>query len=97
VPDFVFFNHSIHVAKGVACQTCHGDIDDMPLTAKAEPLSMEWCLDCHRDPEPNLRPPHDVFAMHWKPPKDIAQIRRSLIDVLDIHPETMTDCYVCHR
>ncbi|TPK94409.1 cytochrome c3 family protein [Mesorhizobium sp. B2-4-12] len=97
VPDFVYFNHSIHIAKGVACETCHGEVDDMPLTARAHSLSMGWCLDCHRDPQPNLRPPQDVFLMHWKPPDDIAQIRRSLISVLDIHPETMTDCYVCHR
>ncbi len=97
VPDFVFFNHSIHVAKGVACETCHGEVDDMPLTAKAHSLSMEWCLDCHRDPEPNLRPPQDVFLLHWKPPDDIDEIRKELIGVLDIHPETMTDCYACHR
>ena len=97
VPDFVYFNHSIHVAKGVACETCHGAVDDMPLTARAEPLSMEWCLGCHRNPEPNLRPPQDVFLMHWKPPSDIGEIRRRLMSVLGIHPETMTDCYVCHR
>jgi hypothetical protein len=97
VPDFVFFNHSIHVAKGVACETCHGEVDDMPLMARAAPLSMEWCLDCHRNPEPHLRPPQDVFLMHWKPPSNIEEIRRQLISVLDIHPDTMTDCYVCHR
>jgi hypothetical protein len=97
VPDFVYFNHAIHVDKGVACETCHGEVDEMPLMARAEPLSMEWCLGCHRDPGPNLRPPQDVFRMHWKPPSDIADIRRRLITMLDIHPETMTDCYVCHR
>ncbi|RVA23253.1 cytochrome C, partial [Mesorhizobium sp. M7A.F.Ca.US.001.01.1.1] len=97
VPDFVYFNHSIHVNKGVACETCHGAVDEMPLTARAEPLSMEWCLACHRDPEPNLRPPQDAFLMHWNPPDDIARIRRSLVKLLDVHPETMTDCYVCHR
>lgn len=97
VPDFVYFNHSIHVAKGVACETCHGAVDDMPLTARAEPLSMEWCLGCHRDPERNLRSPQDVFVMHWKPPSNITETRRQLMSVLDIHPETMTDCYVCHR
>lgn len=97
VPDFVYFNHSIHIAKGVACETCHGEVDDMPLMRRAHALSMEWCLACHRDPEPNLRPPQDVFLMHWKPPAGIAEIRRSLISLLDIHPETMTDCYVCHR
>ena len=97
LPDFVYFNHSIHVAKGVACETCHGDVDDMPLMQRAHSLSMEWCLGCHRDPAPNLRPPQDVFRMHWRPPADIEQIRRQLISVLDIHPDTMTDCYVCHR
>ncbi len=97
VPDFVYFNHAIHIAKGVACETCHGDVDEMPLMARAEPLSMEWCLGCHRDPAPNLRPPQDVFLMHWRPPPDIADIRRRLITMLDIRPETMTDCYVCHR
>ena len=97
VPDFVFFNHAIHVAKGVACETCHGEVDDMPLMAKAHSLSMEWCLGCHRDPEPNLRPPQDVFLLHWRPPDDIDAIRKKLISALDIDPETMTDCYVCHR
>jgi hypothetical protein len=97
VPDFVYFNHAIHVNKGIGCETCHGDVDGMPLTERAHSLTMGWCLNCHRDPEPNLRPPGDVFKMHWKPPKDIEQIRRSLISILDIHPENMTDCYVCHR
>jgi hypothetical protein len=97
VPDFVYFNHAIHVNKGVACETCHGDVDDMPLMQKAHSLSMEWCLGCHRNPEPNLRPPQDVFLLHWRPPDDIARIRRSLVSLLDIHPERMTDCYVCHR
>jgi hypothetical protein len=97
LPDFVYFNHSIHIAKGVACETCHGEVDDMPLMRRAHSLTMGWCLDCHRDPTPNLRPPQDVFVQHWKPPEDIGKIRQSLIDTLDIHPQTMTDCYVCHR
>lgn len=97
VPDFVFFNHAIHVNKGVACETCHGEVDEMPLMMRAHTLNMEWCLGCHRDPGPNLRPPQDVFLMHWRPPDDIQDIRRRLIGMLDIHPETMTDCYVCHR
>ncbi|TPI21007.1 cytochrome c3 family protein [Mesorhizobium sp. B4-1-1] len=97
VPDFVFFNHAIHINKGVACETCHGEVDQMPLTMRAHTLSMEWCLGCHRNPRPNLRPPRDVFLTHWQPPEDIAEIRRQLIGMLDIHPETMTDCYVCHR
>ncbi|CDX22514.1 Chaperone protein HtpG [Mesorhizobium sp. ORS 3324] len=97
VPDFVFFNHAIHINKGVACETCHGEVDDMPLMMRAHTLNMEWCLGCHRNPQPYLRPPQDVFLMHWQAPDDIDDIRRSLIKMLDIHPETMTDCYVCHR
>ena len=61
LPDHVFFNHSIHIAKGVSCTTCHGDVGDMPLMAKGEPLSMRWCLDCHRDPAPKLRPADEIF------------------------------------
>ena len=97
LPDFVYFNHAIHIHKGVACETCHGDVDDMPLMMRAHSLTMGWCLSCHRDPEPNLRPPAEVFAMHWKPPEDIERMRKSLIDVLGIDTATMTDCYVCHR
>lgn len=97
VADFVYFNHAVHVAKGVPCETCHGDVDDMPLMAKAHTLSMEWCLGCHRDPQPHLRPPQDVFLQHWRPPDDIEDIRGRLMSMLGIHPDTMTDCYVCHR
>ena len=63
LPDFVYFNHSIHVQKGVGCATCHGRVDQMPLTWKAEPLTMEWCLSCHREPEQHLRPRDEVFDM----------------------------------
>ncbi len=63
LPDFVYFNHGIHVAKGVACGECHGRVDQMPLTWRTAPLEMEWCLDCHRDPAPHLHPKSEVFAM----------------------------------
>jgi hypothetical protein len=70
LPDFVFFNHSIHVTKGVGCNTCHGPIDTMPLTYQAESLQMEWCLGCHRAPQNNLRPRDQVFNMRYQAPSD---------------------------
>jgi hypothetical protein len=96
LPDFVFFDHSIHIAKGVACQTCHGRVDTMALTARVSSLRMSWCLDCHRDPGPNLGPPGAVFAMDGRgtsePPGSDRWLR-----AYDIHPRTLTDCTVCHR
>ena len=68
LPDFVYFNHSIHVTKGVGCNTCHGPVDQMPLMYQAESLQMEWCLGCHRDPGKNLRPRDQVFNMRYQPP-----------------------------
>jgi len=68
LPDFVFFNHSIHVAKGVGCNTCHGPVDQMPLMYQYASLQMEWCLDCHRDPGKNLRPRDQVFNMRYQEP-----------------------------
>jgi hypothetical protein len=65
--DFAYFNHSIHVAKGVGCATCHGRIDHMPLTYQENTLLMEWCLECHRNPENHVRPREQVFNMAWKP------------------------------
>src|ERR1700723_3266469 len=62
LPDYVYFDHSVHIAKGVGCTPCHGDVEHMPLMRQAAPLTMEWCLDCHRDPAPNLRALADVFA-----------------------------------
>ena len=68
LPDFVFFNHSIHVNKGVGCNTCHGPVDQMPLMYQQESLQMEWCLSCHRAPEKNLRPRDQVFNMRYQQP-----------------------------
>src|SRR6478609_5053912 len=78
LPDFVFFNHSIHVQKGVGCSTCHGQVDQMPLTWKAHSLYMRWCLDCHEAPEKNLRPKGEIFNMQWTPPADQAPLGRAL-------------------
>jgi Cytochrome c7 and related cytochrome c len=71
LPDFVYFNHSIHVTKGVGCNTCHGPVDQMPLMYQAESLQMEWCLGCHRDPGKNLRPRDQVFNMRYQPPTTV--------------------------
>jgi hypothetical protein len=97
LPDYVYFDHSIHVAKGVGCVTCHGRVDRMPLSARAEPLSMAWCLDCHRNPAPHLRPREHVFDLDWAPPPDQAARGRALMTANRIHPERLTACYVCHR
>lgn len=96
LPDYVFFNHSIHVAKGVACTTCHGPVDTMPLTWKGASLQMSWCLDCHRDPAPNLRPKEAVFDTDWKRTPETPS-GKQLMARYHIHPETLSDCSVCHR
>ena len=75
LPDYVYFDHSIHIAKGVACATCHGDVTSMPLMRQTAPLTMDWCLDCHRNPAPNLGPVTDVFDPSPKPPADQVDAR----------------------
>ena len=70
LPDFVYFNHSVHVNKGIGCSTCHGRIDEMPLTFQASTLQMEWCLNCHRNPAENLRPTSEIYQMAWQPPSE---------------------------
>ena len=74
LPDFVFFNHSIHVTKGVGCNVCHGPVDTMPFMYQQATLQMSWCLDCHRDPGKNLRPRDQVFNMRYRPPSDISPV-----------------------
>jgi hypothetical protein len=98
VGDFVYFNHAIHVNKGVACVTCHGQVDRMPLMQRENPMQMEWCLGCHRNPAPNLRPKDAVFDPEWKPPMgDVAAMHQVLMNDYHIDPRRLTDCYVCHR
>lgn len=99
-PDFVFFNHSIHVNKGVGCSTCHGAVDQMPITWKAHSLYMRWCLDCHQKPERYLRPKNQIFNMEWQPPADQLQRGRQLYLVYHISTNRLaqlTDCSMCHR
>ena len=95
LPDFVYFNHSIHVAKGIGCTTCHGDIGKMPLTWKASSLQMEWCLECHRDPAQFVRPRSEVFNPNWDPASITPEQRAGLVEEYRI--QSKTSCSVCHR
>ena len=95
LPDYVYFNHSIHVNRGVPCVACHGRVDTMEEVRQVEPLSMGWCLDCHRAPEKYLRPPDRVTDMTWKPDGDQLELGRRLRKQRNINPPT--DCITCHR
>lgn len=107
LPDYVYFDHSIHVAKGVGCEVCHGRVDKMPLMTKAHSLYMKWCLDCHRDPGPNLRPREEVFNMGWTADTGLARggprgdeglaLGRELMRRYHVRTDGLTDCTVCHR
>ena len=99
LPDFVYFNHSIHVNKGVGCSTCHGRVDQMPLVMQVQSLQMQWCLDCHRNPEMVLRPRDRVFDMTWVPPADQAARGKDLAEnVYHLqNKNVLTSCSTCHR
>ncbi|MBI2822360.1 MAG: cytochrome c3 family protein [Acidobacteria bacterium] len=98
LPDFVYFDHSIHVSKGVGCATCHGRVDLMPLTWQAASLQMEWCLDCHRRPERFVRPRSQIFNMAWQPPSNQSEEGKKLVEGYRIRgPEYLTSCDTCHR
>ena len=93
LPDFAFFNHAVHVRRGVSCVSCHGRIDEMDVVRHVEPLSMSWCLECHRDPAPRLRPADKVFDLGWSAPD--GEFGRKLIEKAGIKPPE--DCSGCHR
>ena len=98
LPGFVYFDHSIHVQKGVGCSTCHGRIDEMPFTYQVPSLLMEWCLECHRAPEKHLRPRAAVFDVKWTEPADQVEQGRKLKEVYQIRDTRyLTTCSVCHR
>jgi hypothetical protein len=97
MPDFVYFDHSIHVSKGVGCTTCHGSVEQMPLVWQEESLQMQWCLECHRAPEKFIRPPEEVFSVAWEPPANQQEIGARLVEDYDIQKEQLTNCSVCHR
>jgi hypothetical protein len=98
MPDFTFFDHSIHVNKGIGCVTCHGRVDQMPLVWQTHSLQMEWCLECHRNPAPYLRPREFIFSMDWRPPADNPELGQQLMQEYGIErPGHLTSCSVCHR
>lgn len=97
LPDYVYFDHSVHVRNGVGCSTCHGAVETMPLVRQAAPLTMEWCLDCHRDPTPYLRPRDKIFDQAWKAPSDQVEQGRTLLASYAIRLDHLTDCSRCHR
>ncbi len=98
LPDFSYFNHSIHVNKGVGCSTCHGRVDLMPLMWNTQSLQMEWCLSCHRNPEPVLREQKDITKMDWVAPPDQEVKGKELAKKYNIQPtEVLTSCSTCHR
>lgn len=98
LPDFVYFNHQIHVKQGVGCATCHGPVDKMPLMYQSTTLQMEWCLDCHRAPEKYLRPRSEVFNMAYQPPANQLEVGMALKKDYKVPGiDHMTSCSVCHR
>ncbi|MBV8555936.1 MAG: cytochrome c3 family protein [Planctomycetaceae bacterium] len=97
LPDYAYFNHAIHVQKGIGCSSCHGRVDLMPLTWKDQPLTMEWCLGCHREPEAQIRPREEVFNMSWTPPANQLAMGKDALVKNHIPVDRLTHCYTCHR
>jgi hypothetical protein len=95
LPDFVYFNHSIHVRKGVGCETCHGRVDQMPLMYQNPSLQMRWCLDCHRNPEQHLRPRDQITKMGYVPAEPQEQLGARLVK--EYHVQKLDTCWTCHR
>lgn len=97
LPDFVYFDHSIHIAKGVGCESCHGRVDQMPLMRKVKTLEMEFCLDCHRQPADQLRPRDEVFRFGDQVTRPSPAAGDELVQSYHVNVRQLTDCYVCHR
>jgi hypothetical protein len=101
LPDYVYFNHSIHIARGVPCATCHGRVDQMPIMRRAQAFQMQFCLDCHRDPAPQLRPPSMVTQMDWSDwdhhPEQHRDFGNKAMKAAAIDPTKLEDCDICHR
>src|SRR3954465_10811164 len=95
LPDFVYFNHSIHIHKGVGCTTCHGQVDRMPLMYQDQSLQMEWCVDCHRHPEQYVRPREAVFRVDYVPPSNQLELGQRLVAQYQI--QKLTNCSTCHQ
>jgi hypothetical protein len=99
LPDFVYFNHSIHVNKGIGCESCHGRVDKMPLMWQSSSLQMEWCLECHRAPEKKIRPVDQIFTMGYKPAPgvDADSLGHALVKAYNVNVKQLTNCSICHR
>jgi hypothetical protein len=95
LPDYVYFNHGVHIQKGIGCVSCHGRVDQMNQVWRESSLQMEWCLDCHRDPARQIRPRDRIFDLAWEPPADQPQLGAELVRLYDVHART--DCSTCHR
>jgi len=94
-PDYVYFDHSAHVNSGVGCISCHGRVDRMSVVMQSEPLSMNWCLECHRNPKEHLRPISEITNMNWRRGTDYTEFATQMMKGLNINPPT--DCQGCHR
>jgi hypothetical protein len=97
LPAFVFFNHGIHVQKGIGCSTCHGRVDQMPLVYQENTLWMKWCIDCHKDPASQIRPKSEVFDMAYHAPREQQKFGEDLVKEYHVHTEQLRDCSMCHR
>lgn len=97
LPDFAYFNHSIHVNKGMACQVCHGNVNEMPLTWRTNTLHMAWCLDCHRAPEKYIRPKSEIYNFQYVPAKDQHILGLELVRAYKVKTKQLADCSICHR
>ena len=98
LPDFVYFNHSIHVNKGIGCSTCHGHVDEMPLTYRMNNLYMDWCVNCHRHPDQFIRPKSEVFNIDYEYPPNQAELGPKLVAQYHVKDSrSLTDCFTCHR
>jgi len=96
--DYVYFNHSIHVNKGIGCSSCHGPVNEMALINQDSPLNMQWCLECHRNPEQNLRPKEQIYNMNWKAPEDQAEVGKKLAVEYKLRTTLeLTSCSTCHH
>ncbi|MBV9812278.1 MAG: cytochrome c3 family protein [Acetobacteraceae bacterium] len=96
LPDYVYFDHSIHIAKGVGCSSCHGDVAAMPLMRKAVSLTMKFCLDCHRDPGPRLRPASEIYNTEWHR-TEATPSPAALMQQYGVPSRKLTDCSICHH
>jgi hypothetical protein len=95
LPEYAYFNHRAHISAGVGCVSCHGRIDEMEVVHQEQPLSMSWCLDCHRNPAPNLRPLSEITNMTWRPARDAKAREQQIAALRPVHPPQ--DCTGCHR